>query len=129
MKVEDSGPICKELGKERVYFSLQFIVHREGMLSARNMGQDLKQRPCRNIAYWLASQGFLGLLSSTPRTTCPEKAPPTVAWSLPHQSLIKAISPQACPRANLMETILQPRFSYSQITRAWVKLTKQNKNK
>jgi hypothetical protein len=39
--------------------------------------QELMQRPWRDVPYWLASPGLLGLLSYRTKITSPELAPPT----------------------------------------------------
>jgi hypothetical protein len=39
--------------------------------------QELMQRPWRDVPYWLASHGFLSLLSYRTKTTSPEIVPPT----------------------------------------------------
>lgn len=43
---------------------------------------------------WLASQGLLGLLSCTARTTFPRVTPPMVSWDLPHPSSVKKMPPR-----------------------------------
>jgi hypothetical protein len=39
--------------------------------------QELMQKPWRDVLYWLASPGFLSLLSYRTKTTSPEMVPPT----------------------------------------------------
>jgi hypothetical protein len=39
--------------------------------------QELMQRPWKDVPYWLASPGFLSLLSYRIKTTSPEMVPPT----------------------------------------------------
>lgn len=39
----------------------------------------------------------------------PEVAPPTISWILPHPSLIRKITPEACLQANMMEVFSQVR--------------------
>jgi hypothetical protein len=57
----------KQLEEERVSFSLQLVGHRLGKSGqkpkARTWRQELKQRPWRSVAYWLALQNVLSLLS------------------------------------------------------------------
>jgi hypothetical protein len=54
----------EQLGKERIYFILQLIVHQsEEELKAGTWRQELMQRLWRGAAYWLAPHGFFSLLS------------------------------------------------------------------
>jgi hypothetical protein len=39
--------------------------------------QELMQRPWRDVLYWLASPGWLSMLSYGTKTTSPEVVPPT----------------------------------------------------
>lgn len=50
--------------------------------------QELKQRPWKSATYCLALHGLFCFFIH-PRSTCPEVAPSTMDWGLPHQSLIK----------------------------------------
>lgn len=47
--------------------------------------------------------GLLTLLSYTTRDHYPRTVPPTLAWVLPLQSLIKTIIRQTCPQTHLTE--------------------------
>jgi hypothetical protein len=49
----------------------------------------LMQRPWRCATYCLAPYGLLNCFLIEPRTTSLEMVPPTMAWFLPHQSLIE----------------------------------------
>jgi hypothetical protein len=54
--------------------------------------QELMQRPWRGAAYWLTPHDLVSLPGSVkPRATSPEVTPPTMGWTLPHQSLIKKV--------------------------------------
>jgi hypothetical protein len=61
----------KQLGKERVYFIWQLVVHHSGKweleLEARTCRQELKQTTWRSSIYWLAPYGLFSLLSYTPQ--------------------------------------------------------------
>jgi hypothetical protein len=83
------------LGKEtwgaKSLFCLNFYitVHHQ-----RKLGLELKQdrNCCRGVL--LNGLHFMAYSASflvEPRTTSPEVAPPTMGWTLPHQSLIKKI--------------------------------------
>lgn len=63
---------------------------------------------------WLTSHGFLSLLFIPPRNICPQVAPPTMHWALPHQSSIKTNkqTTQNPPQANVMRAIFQLRSSH-----------------
>lgn len=54
-----------------------------------------------NTAYWLASHGWLSLLSYTIRTTCPGVALPPVVWTRPHQLLVKTVHHRLAYRSKL----------------------------
>jgi hypothetical protein len=75
----------KQVGEERVYSAytsmLLFITKevRTGIKQVRE--QELKQRPWRDVLYWLASSGLLSLLSYKPKTTSPGMVPPTTGLS------------------------------------------------
>ena len=63
-------------------FSLHFhiAVHhqRKPGLEGNQIGkQELRQRPRRDVTYWLASPGLLSLLSYRTKITSPEMVPPT----------------------------------------------------
>ena len=78
-------------------FTLQFIVRN----SWRNWGQELKQRPWRDTAYWLALHGLLDSYTTPdhlPRddNTQSELGPPTPITSQEN-------APQTCLEAKLMK--------------------------
>ena len=77
----------------------------------RESGQELKQRPWRNATQWLAPHGLLSLLSVLAQAHLPRDGTTTVDWALPHQSLVKKMSPRICQQANLIEAIPQLMFS------------------
>lgn len=52
----------------------------------------LKQTSWRNAAYWLASQGIIRLLYTTP-WPADQEWPPTVGWALTHQLSVKKKMP------------------------------------
>ena len=58
----------KQVGEERVYSAynsiLLFLSPRKSGLKLKQVRkQELMQRPCRDVTYWLASPGLLSLLS------------------------------------------------------------------
>jgi hypothetical protein len=55
----------KQLGEERVYFSLQLVVHHPGQnfVRAGTWKQGLKQTQWRNAIYWLPLHGLLNLFA------------------------------------------------------------------
>ena len=56
----------------------------------------------------------------------PLKAPPTMGWTLPHQSLIRKMPPQTCLQANHTESFSQyklPLPNESSLCRVDIKLT------
>ena len=64
------------------------------------------QRPGRHAAYYKAY--FLKVYSTSallwnPEQISPGVEPPTMGWDLPHQSLNKKKSLQACVQSNFME--------------------------
>lgn len=64
------------------HLHLGVVVHLQG-----KSGQELMPKPRRNTAYCLVFRGLL----TYPVPTCPGVAPFTMAWGLPHQSLIKKL--------------------------------------
>jgi hypothetical protein len=69
----------KQVGEERVYLaytSILLFITKE-VRTGTQAGQELMQRPWRDVPYWLASPGLLSLLSYKTKTTSPEIAPPT----------------------------------------------------
>lgn len=106
---------------------------------------ELKQRPWRNIDYWLVPRGLLNLgccvilfcfallfyfilfcFSLGSRTTCPGVVLPTVGWAFPHQS-IKKMTTQTCLQVNMMGafSLLGSPFPHDP---SWLKVTKQTNN-
>ena len=72
----------KQVGEERVYSAytsmLLFITKgSQGLELKQVRKQELMQRPWRDVLYWLASLGFLSLLSYRTKITSPEMVPPT----------------------------------------------------
>jgi hypothetical protein len=71
----------KQVGEERVYsayiFILLLITKDAGLELKQVRKQELMQRPWRDVLYWLASLGFLSLLSYRTKITSPEMVPPT----------------------------------------------------
>jgi hypothetical protein len=58
----------KQVGEERVYSAYTFHIavdhqRMSGLELKQVRKQELKQRPWRDVTYWLASPGFLSLLS------------------------------------------------------------------
>jgi hypothetical protein len=52
-----------------------------------------RKRPWKNTAHWLPALAYSICFLIYPRTTCPWMAPPTVAWTFPHQLSIKKMFP------------------------------------
>jgi hypothetical protein len=72
----------KQVGGERVYsaYTSHIAVHHQrksGLELKQVRKQELKQKPWRDVLYWLASSGLLSLLSYRTKTTSPEMASPT----------------------------------------------------
>jgi hypothetical protein len=72
----------KQIGEERVYSAYIFHIavnhqRMSGLELKQVRKQELKQRPWRDVLYWLASPGLLSLLSYRTKTTSPEMVPPT----------------------------------------------------
>jgi hypothetical protein len=60
--------------------------------NAGNQGRDLKQKPQRNTAFWLAHSYSAAILIQA-RTTCLVMVPPTVGWTIPHPLAVKKMPP------------------------------------
>jgi hypothetical protein len=61
---QEQNPSCGGKGLLSLYF--QIIVHhleKSGQKLKQDWKEELMQRPWRDVAYWLASYGFLSLLS------------------------------------------------------------------
>lgn len=117
----------KQFWKDSVYFTLQLSGHTSSLsevragTQGRNLWQEVKQRPWRSTAYWLVhSACFL----RQPRTTCPGMSSPTVAWTLPHQSLIRAI----VPTGQYYGGIFSVKLPFSQIRLVCILLTKTHQH-
>ena len=72
----------KQVGEERVYSAYIFHIavnhQRKSELELKQVRkQELKQKPWRDVPYWLASPDLLSLLSYRPKTTSLEMTPPT----------------------------------------------------
>lgn len=107
------------LGKKRVYF----IIARSRRPSQGKSGQGLEQK----------NGGMLtaGSLSGFPiyRPTCLGMVLPAVGWTLPRQSLTKAIC-QTWPQSNLIKANCSIKFLSSQVTLGCVKFwVKTNQDK
>lgn len=110
-----------QLGKGRVYLSLQLQ-----SIAEEIQGRSWRQEPrgrnwnkaWRNTANWLAPHCSAYLLIAP--SNCWEVAPPTVDWTLPHQSLFKKM----CYR--LSRGIFSTDVSSSQMTVARAKLTRNS---
>lgn len=89
----------EQCGKERDGFTFQLSGHSP---SLREVGQEQKQRPWRNAAYWLVLPGLICCLNH-PRTMWPGMVLPTVSWAFPPQSSVKTKPPQAFLLASLTE--------------------------
>jgi hypothetical protein len=89
---------------ERRGFILAYSPSSRGGSQGRKSRQELKQKPWGSVAYWLPPQGLPGLLSSTTQDHLLRSG--TVHSNLgPSTSIIKKMSPQNCPQANLMEVL------------------------
>ena len=71
----------KQVGEERVYSAYIFHItvnhqRKSGLELKQVRKQELKQKPWRNVLYWLASPGLLSLLSYRTKTISPEVVPP-----------------------------------------------------
>jgi hypothetical protein len=71
-----------QVGEERVYSAYIFHIavnhQRISELELKQVRkQELKQKPWRDVPYWLASPDLLSLLSYRTKTTSPEMVPPT----------------------------------------------------
>jgi hypothetical protein len=56
----------KQVGEERVYEAYTFTLlyqRKSGLELKQGRNQELMQRPWKDVAYWLASPGWLTLLS------------------------------------------------------------------
>lgn len=62
----------------------------------------------------LKQRCFQALLTQ-PRPTCLGMVPPTVAWALPHQPVIKKMPSWTCPQASLMEAAPHLSFFLPQV--------------
>lgn len=58
-----------------------------------------------------------------PKIACPRAALSTVSWTFLHQLAIKKMPPQSYPRVNLIDVILQLRFSLSGCIKLTVKIS------
>lgn len=76
------GCDCASYAVRKEFLSASIVHHPE------EPSQGLERRSQRTMLTDL-SHGLLDLLSSTPTTTFPGVAPPTMDWALPHQLLIK----------------------------------------
>jgi hypothetical protein len=90
--------------KEELYFNLWFhitqpIIERS---QGRNWGRDHGRMLHTGLLSLACSLCFL----IHPRTTCPGLIPPTVAWALPHQSLILKMSHRLACRPNWLQHFL-----------------------
>lgn len=82
---------------------------------------ELKQRPWRTAAPWLALRTLISLLSCTTQNHLPRVALSTLGWTLPQQSLTKKAL------HSLMEVIPQLRLPF-QVPLDGVELTKANQH-
>jgi hypothetical protein len=139
MKMEGDND-QKQLEEEGLISSYTWITAQHGGKSGQELKagtwmQELKQRPWRNTADWLASHGLLSLLSCTLRdhfprdsTTHRELCPPmsiTKNKNKTKQNKTKQNNAwQTCLQADLMETFFFPCSTcFFQMTLACVKLT------
>lgn len=102
----------KPLGKERVCFSLQAIVHSSG-----KSGQGLKAGGADAQAReesWLAPEALLSLLSCIAGPACLGVAPPTMGGAPPHQLLRKC--PTGLPTIQSEAGIFSTDIPFSQMT-------------
>jgi hypothetical protein len=70
----------KQVGEERVYSAYIFhiVVHHQrmsGLELKQVRKQELKQKPWRDVLYWLASPGLLSLLSYRIQDSQPRDGP------------------------------------------------------
>jgi hypothetical protein len=76
----------KQVGEERVYsaYTFHIAVHQRmsGLELKQVRKQDLMQRPWRDVTYWLASSGWLSLLSYRTQDYQPRDGP-TLKGSFP----------------------------------------------
>lgn len=79
----------KHLGRNR-FVPLTFLGNRGKSGKRSNRTRAWKQRPWQTAAYCLAPYGFLGLFSH--RTISTGVVPPTMGWTLTHQSWLKKCS-------------------------------------
>ena len=73
---------------------------REAMAGARgrNWRQELKQKPLRNVLYWLAPYGLLSLLSSTTQDNKPKGSTTRSGLGPPTSVIIKKMPPRHAHR-------------------------------
>jgi hypothetical protein len=101
----------------------------EKVLKGRNQRQEMKQRPWRNAAYWLAPHGLFSWMSNSTQGHLP-KGGTTHRGLSPLSLIIKPNNgPETCQLANLRETFSQFRFPSFQKNLACVKMTITTTNK
>ena len=92
IKHQDQQAAWKGKGLFGLHFHI--TIHHEGNQD-RNSNragiwkQELKQRPWRSVAYWIAPRGLLSLPSYRTQDHQPRMVPPTMGWAPPHQTLIR----------------------------------------
>ena len=86
-----------------------------GLLHTVRQGDSLRLRGVKagaqaGIDAGTLKQRCFQALPTQPRPTCLGMVPPTVAWALPHQPVIKKMPSRTCPQASLMEAV--PHLSF-----------------